>query len=281
MRYLAEKIQSVKGKHDLKIIRIFTDKEYENLILSQEIFEFHEFNKKTKEMVKKNGMELENFIEDYRNKKANEDDETKALWEANRLLLNFLASFSSYVDQSKKNIGKFYGEEKRKSWEALLSTFYDDHENFEYRFMSKLRNFISHYGFPLNYYIENDQGAFILMSKSNLLTFKDGWAKVKKDIEQIDQEYINIVPMVKKHRGNVDAIYLLLMVEYGEKLTKAIGSVNKIYKEVQSDFLLIEVEKEEDLKDPSKMSPESFSLETMYEALQDLKKHPSINIKVN
>lgn len=177
-------------------------------------------------------------------------------------------------------MAKFYGEEKRKSWEDLLSTFYDDLDNFEYRFMSKLRNFISHYGFPLDYYIENDQGAFILMSKSNLLTFKDGWAKVKRDIEKIDQEYINIVPLLKKHRGNVDAIYLLLMVEYSEKLTKAIESVNKIYKEVQSDFWLIEVEKEEDLKDPLKVFPESFCLETRYEALQDLKEHPSINIKL-
>ena len=115
MRYIAKKIQSVKGKHDFKIIRIFTDEEYELLISSQEIFEFHEFNKKTKEMVKKNGMELESFIGDYRIKKAYEEDETKALWEANRLLLNFLASFSSYVDQSKKIWRSFMGKKRERA----------------------------------------------------------------------------------------------------------------------------------------------------------------------
>lgn len=278
LKYLATQ-KSIDGKKGWETLRVFTDKEYEHLSSSQEILQFHQFNKRTKDMVIRNGKELEDYIRYYRNTKNNEDDETKVLWEANRLLLNFLASFSSYIDQSKKNMSKYYGEEKKDSWKKILSSFYDDPEHYEYRFMCKLRNFISHYGFPFDYFLKNNQGSFIFMSKSNLLTFKK-WAGVKNDLQQLENEYIHIVPVLQKHRANINLIYRLMMMEYAEKLIKAIETVNKLCKETQSEFAFIEVESVEDLNDPSKMIIESFSLEPLHEALNDLKNHPKIEMKI-
>lgn len=66
----------------------------------------------------------------------------------NRKLVNLLTTSRLYVDHVHQHAGSILGKERKSEIEVLFNEKYD--ENFEYRFMEALRNYVQHSGFPIH-----------------------------------------------------------------------------------------------------------------------------------
>jgi len=71
------------------------------------------------------------------------------LLETNKLILNLLLSFKFFLDNAETFLKRKYGKDSKivNDYLALLSNHYDRY--FAYRFLSKLRDYSIHIGFPL------------------------------------------------------------------------------------------------------------------------------------
>jgi len=86
-------------------------------------------------------------------KKPEYEDEFSEIYDIitdiNRLFINILSSFISYVEFIEKNLGKIYSinSEELRRFKSVTNKLYDN--CFAYRFFYHLRNFSIHYGFPI------------------------------------------------------------------------------------------------------------------------------------
>jgi len=134
--------------------------------------------------------------EKYRLKIISRSDEIiKPISFFNQRLANILTSFRSYDDHIKRKISdtdlnhkttlKYYGEK--------LSETYDKY--FSFRFFSRLRSYVQHFGFPITKIKFNSEivGEFteftisLITLKSDLLKYKK-WSSVKQEIERLEEE---------------------------------------------------------------------------------------------
>ncbi len=67
----------------------------------------------------------------------------------NQYVINILSAFKFYIDNAETHIKRQFGKKSNEAKEYKLQTnkYFDN--NFEYRFLSKLRNYSLHLGFPL------------------------------------------------------------------------------------------------------------------------------------
>jgi hypothetical protein len=67
----------------------------------------------------------------------------------NRRILNLLSAFRTYLDHSRYNLSKRYGDrsERLQHFDMACSAAYDG--SFSYRFVCELRNYVQHCGMPL------------------------------------------------------------------------------------------------------------------------------------
>ena len=128
--------------------------------------------------------------------------------EINRLIFNFCVSSQSFIDYAKKAVGKV-GEEEKKSFIKQTSHLFDT--CFPYRFFYKLRNFCTHYSFPITKITASYPDVVqVKIGKEHLLNY-DGWgAIVKKDLESTESE-INILEYVDPF---LDTLHELLMLVF-------------------------------------------------------------------
>ncbi|MDL5595675.1 hypothetical protein PGC34_07110 [Pseudomonas kribbensis] len=104
------------------------------------------------EMVIGNFLELERFIADFSLRTHIEADfsyrkASTVFLESNRLVMNLLTTFKSYVDQTPqdfKHLPTAFGEK----FQEIASSIYD--KSFAYRFASALRNHTQHYSPPVH-----------------------------------------------------------------------------------------------------------------------------------
>lgn len=114
--------------------------------------------------------------------------------EINRLIINYLSSFRMLIDHYDRNINKRFGKTSREylEFKALLKTAYED--NFEYRFIYKLRNFCQHCGIPVtDFFVDNEEiysSIELCFNKTYLLNEYDSWSPIlKEDLKKLEDKF--------------------------------------------------------------------------------------------
>ncbi|WP_174616293.1 hypothetical protein [Virgibacillus ihumii] len=261
----------------ITFLRLFPDEEYEALAGPMRIESFHRTNIQMRGIVLKNGQELEDFLVDIKqNWKSYEQEGQQHLIEANRLLLNLLSSFTTFIDHCKKQYS-IHLNELRQDFEQRDRNYFDEY--FEYRFFKQMRNIISHIAFPLSKTRIDKDGLHIIMQKKELLKFD--WKRVvSKDVEEFEEE-IDILPMIPNFCQQVKSLSFDVMYDYKEKIMEAWEAYQKVAFEVQGEFGFSDVGSLEELSELDKFRIQPFSISQIYNAIQDLNEHPKINIKIS
>jgi hypothetical protein len=106
----------------------------------------------------------------------------------NRLLLNYLFSFRTYIDHLETFVKRTYGKnsDQTKEFKAITNKLY--FENFAYKFFYNLRNYAQHCGLPIDIFeiqssISNDKYSvkiIIGFNVENLITKFDDWREPLK-----------------------------------------------------------------------------------------------------
>ncbi|MFP7493040.1 hypothetical protein SFC66_04555 [Terribacillus saccharophilus] len=270
------KIDTKGEEINVIFLRPFSDEEYEEFAAPMRIESFHRTNMRMRSIVLKNGKELESFLVATKYKRsAYEEEDSLLLIEANRLLLNFLSSFTTFIDHCSKQYS-IHLTKLKKDFQKRDSYYFDEY--FEYRFFKQMRNIISHIAFPLTKIRSNKEGFHILLDKKELLKFD--WKRVvNADLETLE-ETVDITPMISSLCRQVESLSYDVMYDYKEKIIEAIYAYNKVYKEVQGSFGFTEYGSLEEFitADSPKINP--ISIAEIKKAIQDLNTHPDINIKL-
>ncbi|MBS4022539.1 MAG: hypothetical protein KGZ79_08960 [Dethiobacter sp.] len=108
--------------------------------------------------------------------------------DVNRLILNFLSIFRTFLDHSEASIKKGHGKDSNqfRQFKDVCTEFYDN--DFSYRFIYKLRNYAQHCGMPVgnlevsSKLIEPDRketqhSLKVFFNKEELLDRYDSWGK--------------------------------------------------------------------------------------------------------
>lgn len=147
--------------------------------------------------------ELLNYILEIENKENKNIFETeKRILNVNRLTINLLGIFFSYINHYENDLKDFTGKnsEQVKKFKCITSKYFDNY--FEYRFLYKLRNYSVHCSIPITTIsssIENPLKQYYINTKSLLDNFSQWGTIVKSDLEKIDK--INIKDLVEKSKA--------------------------------------------------------------------------------
>lgn len=104
------------------------------------------------------------------------------LLQANRVILNLLLSFKFFIDNAESYLKRKYGKESDIAKKFIVLTNKEFDDKFSYRFLSKLRNYSIHLGFPLR--------SLQILAEKNLDTPENmiGSLQLKIDIDLIKKE---------------------------------------------------------------------------------------------
>lgn len=120
------------------------------------------------------------------------------LLEGNRLLLNFLSSFRTFIDHQESDLKKISatGVNWLEHFEQQAATLYDS--NFSYRFLWNLRNYVQHCGLPVGGFsirpmIDSDgkekPHSLLYFNRDSLLNKSGVWKKiVREELAQQPEE---------------------------------------------------------------------------------------------
>jgi len=133
-----------------------TLREYSDLLSdSAKVYEFIYYERRIKEIK----MNVDAFFDTKRyytnlyersfKKTINYDYKEEAYVEFNRCLINFIASFKSFVEHCESRVRNIFGNSSDEvlEFKSCLSNLFDN--NFSYRFFIKLRDYAIHVGYPI------------------------------------------------------------------------------------------------------------------------------------
>lgn len=146
--------------------------------------------------------------------------------EVNKYVLNILVSFKFFLDNAETYLKRKYGREADNvlEFKKLLSKHYD--ENFAYRFLSRLRNYCVHLGFPLT------GVAFDVTTPPFQAAHQKGDFKLEVDIELLKKEkdlFGNMHNEICKYENDIDLIPLI------HSLSKSILDIQKYIYRIQKE----------------------------------------------
>ena len=223
----------------------------------------------------KNGNALLSFLNALKIDSMRIEDEDKMIFEGNRLLFNFLASFVSFLDVTKRKISATLGKEISDKFEQDERAQYD--EKFSYRFLKRLRNFTLHYDMPFTFFKEDSEGKSIYMDRDHLLEY-DGWSKVKEEIQGLDKK-INVQPMIESLMVSINVLYHLFIFYFSKNLVDSINYMNEFIqkKKIQKPPYLLIAQDEESYK-KGRFSLRPVDTEEFIDVYRELKNHPYIKL---
>lgn len=282
---IGELIITGENEKTLNVIDGVSQEEINQIEYDNQTLNIREHIKMLRDTSIKNGNELKHFLYLLRN---NHDSiqglsDMTVIEEGNRLLLNFLSSFGTFLDITNRKISKSLGKEIQKKFDQDDKQLYDKY--FHYRFLKRLRNFTIHYDSPFTAYraFLNDKDTKsinIFLDRDHLLEY-DGWSKVKKEIKKLDKE-IDIYPMIDTLVININILYFQFLYYFSKDLISALNNMNSFIKSKKiktSPCLLVATDI--DAYKQGKISLRPINPEDYLEIYSELKKHPNIIINEN
>lgn len=140
----------------------------------------------------------------------------QSVQEINRLLLNYLSSFRTYLDHLTTRYSRLeqQGSTYLKDFKKITSTCYDT--SFFYRFFYKLRNYVQHCGLPISYMHTSetaDKGSvkITISTGFNRDVLLDGfdWGSVRNDLLK-QPERLELLPCLEGFLHEVQNINLVV-----------------------------------------------------------------------
>lgn len=144
----------------------------------------------------------------------------RTILELNRRISNYLSSVRIFLDHSEYTIKKTYGKKSSivKEFKDTCSNAYDN--NFSYRFLYKLRNYVQHCGMPLgsiniNSQVVNTNPTKVshrleLQFDRDLLLKKFNWKKLEPEIKKLPSKF-DINPHINAMNESIgDITYALI-----------------------------------------------------------------------
>lgn len=167
-----------------------------------------------------------------------------ALQEMNRLLMNYLSSFRTYIDHLLTRYRRLQrqGCSHLEAFENIRKACHDG--SFYYRFFWKLRNYVQHCGLPLGHINIAESPASdgsikidvtIGFERDNLLSDYKDWGNVKTDLRR-QPDKMELRPYLDEFRSQIQLIDLVVS---SIEVSLAMGSwnfINGLISEVQAKF---------------------------------------------
>ncbi len=192
-----------------------------------------EFIKKDSEIIKKahsqlivynyfnsNYIEYSDFIKKTSNIPVTIDirflTSSSLLLQANKLIFNLLFSFKFFIDNTRAFLTRKYRDNTEiiSNYELLINEHYDNH--FYYRFLTKLRDYAVHIGFPLQGLTfsaeKNELNPEKMIGKIQLLIELELIKKEKSTFKKMDKELlvladdIDLNPLINSLIKSIDQI---------------------------------------------------------------------------
>jgi hypothetical protein len=160
------------------------------------------------EVVILNYEDLKSKINYYRTEfsQNSSQDLNKVFVDINRLVLNLLSGFRTFLDHKETQIKRKFGKESNELllFESEKKEAYEN--NFEYRFVNKLRNYSQHCGLPTlppeiksfqdsNNKVQHEFNVYF--ERANLLSRFDWGVKVREDLERQPEKF-HFLPVLEK-----------------------------------------------------------------------------------
>lgn len=252
-----------------------TKEEFQTWKESVEQLKYYTLANRFKDITIKNGLELEKYlkriasisdIESIRN--AN----TSIIGtESNRLMLNYLVSFRTFVDNLQaysKSIKK--GADFQKN---ILNYIYDTEPI--YPFLYKLRNFATHFSMVFDCISIEYRKVNLQCSKEHLLEYNE-WNKKSRDFINTCDEFLPIAEYVEHNNVLIMSIYLGFLNYFADDIQEIHNKLMNLMKQYQViNPLFFECESADKLEG-AKVS--GLALSDLKNATSELSKMPNINI---
>lgn len=165
----------------------------------------------------------------------------------NRRIINLLSSTRLYLDQTKHHFHNIFGKNSSevKRFKSATNSEYDD--NFSYRVMEALRNYVQHRGFPIQK-VQQYSSRIGEGDKSEQLFSSTAFIKVddlkadenfkKEVLNELDNrgEEINITPMIREYVSCIGRIQTLVRELSREDYNGWKQEVQNSIKQYQEEF---------------------------------------------
>lgn len=239
---------------------------------------YYSLSRNYKDIAIKNGLELQKYFSALKSitnpEEINKIKATNIAIEINRLILNYLVSFRTFVD----NVQKYskHIEEGEKFVENVLKYIYDT-ENV-YAFFYKLRNYATHHSLVVDSISLKMNGIEIHCTKEHLLEY-DSWKAEHKKFLEACPEYIDISQYLEKMNILIMSIYLAFVNYLGlefQKMHDDIIKLMKDYKILNPHVIECDAENEKTLIGAHMYG---IGLNILKEATEELASIP--NVKIN
>lgn len=233
-------IQSDRG-YMTNLADSITEKEL--ITLQTHIAEIHNYEKikrlfeivslNSNEFVHKSKESLLYMINNSLSVGGNKEEYYKQHLDFNRMFLNYLSSFRTFVDHNETSIKRKYGTDSHEAREfkKITNNIYDKY--FSYRFLCKLRNYSQHCGLPIedievSATMQADNSfkgeGKIEFSTKELLANYDGWGPVKRDLEKYTS--LSVYPIMKEMETALFELWDSLVNLYSKNINNAITYIN-------------------------------------------------------
>ena len=216
MYYYIAEFKATSNGQELNIIEEMSEELYTLLNNSSSTLSHFLFSNNYYKMLKTNINELLDYVDKIERNQSNNNNililNEKTL-NINRLTINLLGIFFSYINHFEHDLKEFRGKTSTqvKKFKEITSKYFDNY--FEYRFLYKLRNYSVHCSLPittLSSSIENPVGKYYIDTKNLLENFSDWGSIVKNDLIKLDN--IEIKELIQKSSVMFDSLHKELVL---------------------------------------------------------------------
>lgn len=182
----------------------------------------------------------------------------------NRLIINFLSSFRTFLDHFDRTLSKQYGNNSQiyLLFKQMLSYYYDN--CFAYRFLYHLRNYTQHCGMPIHSITfsseldkENNSKTNhvmkILLNRDELLNNYDKWKSLIEDISKLPDEF-EISPLLDEMMNALEKIIntVMLNTDFQRSILESVDYLYSLMKEgehLDGDTCIVAVDEQENTQE--------------------------------
>lgn len=279
MIYIAEHLGYNNNQHNIKITgKSVIKEEYDAFFDNFKFYgQYHQF-KEIYDICLEGNLDLARFLSAENLNtvlRSRGVDRSKVLQTGNKLLLNYCTVIKIMVEKIESFL-KHNRADKLDEFKKFCSDFYDN--EFSYRFFMRLRNYIIHNGMPFTKIASSlYKDCNLYINRNNLLEWT-GWNTVKKDLEEMGNDDIAVQPLLLDLGSSIYAIYMQSLYYLAPDIISSLNNINKFIEKYNvTGFDFIEYENEEDFKN-GKYTYRVVPWKSMIECIEELNKHPSINI---
>lgn len=274
--YVAETV----GTHDLNkgivIKQEITQKELTQLNSAFRVCSIYNSITQIKNIVVENGENFKGYMSPQNLQRIHSEklSPEKAIMYANKFVLNYASSVSTYIDMEIRLLEK-HCKEQVETFRSLCNHFYDN--TMEYRFWVLFRNFIVHCEFPYTVYQESiEDGCRIICLKEQLLKYKK-WKHCQGNIEKMEVQ-VDLPGLVDNMSSIICALYIDFFRYFATDIIDGITTYGSFCRKYEVERPVILKMHEPKQLEGSRMQP--LPVKELRAAFEVLKSNPRVEIDI-